>query len=281
MRANKLLDSIVSDRTHGATELALIAIEGFSCVLSESEMSQTDELRSQAEHLLARLQSSRPSMSALHNLLQGLALSISGIGPGSAETFKEQIAKICADLIGRTRDIQLRTALAMVELIEPDDIIMTHSISSTLKKVFLQLSQRESSAELRFVVTESRPGDEGKLLATYLSEIGLKTTYITEAQIDLFMPEVTKVIVGADSVLADGSFINKCGTSLMAMSARYHSVPVYVCAESFKQTSDTKFELEKMDPAELNLDATGVEVSNIYFERISADLITQWINGDE
>ena len=64
----------------------------------------------------------------------------------------------------------------------------------------------------------------------------------------------------------------------MAMSAKYHGVPVYVCAEAFKQTNSTEYELEQMDPGELELDLAGVEVSNIYFERVAAELITFWIH---
>lgn len=47
------------------------------------------------------------------------------------------------------------------------------------------------------------------MLVAWLSELGLKTTYITEAQIDLLMLGIGKVMVGADAVLADGSIIIK------------------------------------------------------------------------
>ena len=91
------------------------------------------------------------------------------------------------------------------------------------------------------------------------------------------MPEGSKVVVGADAVLADGSIINKCGTNLMALSARYHSVPFYVCAESFKQKSDNEYELEQMSGDELKLELASVKLSNIYFERLPSELITRWV----
>jgi len=91
------------------------------------------------------------------------------------------------------------------------------------------------------------------------------------------MPKVNKVVVGADAVLADGSIINKCGTNVMALSARYHSVPFYVCAESFKLKTSNDYELEQMSGNELKLNVPGVETSNIYFERLPPELITQWV----
>ncbi len=41
------------------------------------------------------------------------------------------------------------------------------------------------------------------------------------------MSQVTKVILGAHSVLADGGFIGPSGVYSLALTARYYSVPVY------------------------------------------------------
>jgi ribose 1,5-bisphosphate isomerase len=45
---------------------------------------------------------------------------------------------------------------------------------------------------------------------------------------------VNTVIVGADSVLADGSIINKVGTYLVALAAKDQSIPFWVATETFK-----------------------------------------------
>jgi ribose 1,5-bisphosphate isomerase len=42
------------------------------------------------------------------------------------------------------------------------------------------------------------------------------------------------VVLGADSILADGSIINKVGTKDIASTARQYSIPVYVAAERSK-----------------------------------------------
>jgi len=41
-------------------------------------------------------------------------------------------------------------------------------------------------------------------------------------------------VVGADSILRDGSLINKTGTSSLAVAALEHAKPVYVVCESMK-----------------------------------------------
>jgi len=224
-------------------------------------------------------------MVAVTNLLDLVLVSVSNrdldrstskFGAMNIAESKTRWLNACRNAASFAEKAQSVAVQRMAAMIETHDVIMTHSISSTLKKVFDELSRGDAS--VRIFVTESRPGDEGKLLARYLVGIGMRTSYITEAQINIFMPEMDKVVVGADAVLSDGSIINKCGTSLMAMSAQYHNVPVFVCAESFKRIDGMDFVLEQMDPVELKLEVEGVKAFNGYFERVEADLITQWVH---
>ena len=43
---------------------------------------------------------------------------------------------------------------------------------------------------------------------------------------------ITAVVVGADRVVANGDTANKIGTYMLAICARHHGVPFYVCAPS-------------------------------------------------
>ena len=92
------------------------------------------------------------------------------------------------------------------------------------------------------------------------------------------------VLIGADSILADGSVINKAGTYVLALVAHDQGVPVYVCAESCKRRPLQLPEpaLEEMDPAELSPGEPSlgphVRVRNIYFDRTPARLISGWID---
>ena len=256
MTTHKLTELIRNDRSHGATELALIALGGIASLeIEPSELTR----------LIETLKAARPSMSALQVLLTRLELRLG----------QQPVAIACGELIEEVRAARRQAAAHMAALIDPGDVLMTHSLSSTVKEVFIGLSRANFAG--RIIVTESRPGDEGKLLVAFLLRWKLSVTYITEAQINLLMPETDKVLFGADTVLADGSIINKVGSSLMALSAVYHQVPVYVCAEEFKQLDRQDCELEQMDPAELGLSLEGVDVRNTWFERIPSALITRWV----
>jgi|TARA_B100001964_G_scaffold228795_1_gene280344 translation initiation factor eIF-2B subunit delta len=274
VQQDKLLNDIANDRTHGSTDLALLALDGISKAANATDTVLLAVFQQRMQSLIRSLQSSRPSMVALNNLLERVRLPISQFNSRDLKAYRKLIIDHCAEAKSFAREAQSQAVIEMVNQIKPGDVIMTHSISSTIKKVLSRLSK----TRVHIIVTESRPGDEGKVLAAYLVALGMRPTYITEAQINLWMPRANKVVVGADALLEDGSIINKCGTSLMAMSARYHGVPVYVCAESFKQTNSNAYELEQMDPGELKLNVAGVKVSNWYFERVAPDLITKWIH---
>ena len=48
------------------------------------------------------------------------------------------------------------------------------------------------------------------------------------------MKQATKMIVGADAILADGSVVNKIGTYAMALLAKQFQTPVFVAVETLK-----------------------------------------------
>eukprot|EP01095_Lingulamoeba_sp_RSL-Kostka_P013086 TRINITY_DN5322_c0_g3_i1.p1 TRINITY_DN5322_c0_g3~~TRINITY_DN5322_c0_g3_i1.p1 ORF type:complete len:525 (+),score=147.30 TRINITY_DN5322_c0_g3_i1:70-1644(+) len=117
------------------------------------------------------------------------------------------------------------------------DVILTHASSSsvelTLKKAF------DDGKEFRVIIVDSRPRKEGKSLLKKLVRHGLECTYVLLNAISYIMSEVTKVFVGANSLLANGQLISRAGTAMIAMMANNASsnIPVLVCCEAYKFTS--------------------------------------------
>jgi ribose 1,5-bisphosphate isomerase len=67
-----------------------------------------------------------------------------------------------------------------------------------------------------------------------LADAGIDVTLIVDSAANFFLDETDLVIIGADTITADGSVINKIGTSQIALCATEKNVPVYVCAETYK-----------------------------------------------
>ena len=164
------------------------------------------------------------------------------------------------------------------ELIGKGKTIITHSQSSTVVGVFEHLA-----ADVKVIVTESRPPGEGRILAEKLSRLGIVTDFISDQQMGVFVKHADVALVGADTIAEDGSVINKAGTYLLALAAREQKVPFYVCFESIKFSSKPSADigLEKHDPAELNPpQLPHVETHNIYFDVTPSNLVTAWITEE-
>jgi translation initiation factor 2B subunit (eIF-2B alpha/beta/delta family) len=130
----------------------------------------------------------------------------------------------------------------------------------------------------RVYVTEGRPRCEGRATAQALAAAGIPVTLLTDAEAGLFISECAAVVIGADSVLADGSVVNKTGSYLLALAARAsrpQRVPFLALAEMLKIAPAARPHLEEMDPAEvLPPDLPGVSARNIYFDRTPASLVS-------
>jgi methylthioribose-1-phosphate isomerase len=78
---------------------------------------------------------------------------------------------------------------------------------------------------------ETRPLFQGARLTTWeLTRHGIPTYTLCDDMAAHYMPDMNLVLVGADRIAANGDTANKIGTRGLAIIARYHLVPFYVCA---------------------------------------------------
>ena len=81
------------------------------------------------------------------------------------------------------------------------------------------------------------------------------------------------VLFGADSILPDGSVVNKTGTFALCCAAENCGVATLcVTTESKVLPAGAEPEMEEMPPGELGEPIEGVRVRNVYFEATPADL---------
>ncbi|XP_010169421.1 translation initiation factor eIF-2B subunit delta, partial [Antrostomus carolinensis] len=63
---------------------------------------------------------------------------------------------------------------------------------------------------------------------------GIHCTYVMINAISYVLPEVSKVLLGAHALLANGSVMSRVGTSQIALVSKAYNVPVLVCCETYK-----------------------------------------------
>ena len=273
---NLWIAEIRNDRTRGASELARRSLELLAEAARSLPATDAVELRERLLALAVALSAARPSMTPIQNLLRRWGETLqSSAAPNLAGT-RRLAAEQAELLMAASWRAVAECAAHTAELLGPGRTVLTHSLSSTVVEACRLLKD----TGLRMIITESRPLGEGRQLAERLSAWNVPTTYITDAQMGLFVAQADAVLVGADSVLADGTVINKAGTYPLALAARDQGVPFYVCCERFKWRAldDPPPELEEMAPAELDTpNWPGVTVRNVYFDLTPARLVSAWI----
>jgi ribose 1,5-bisphosphate isomerase len=129
-----------------------------------------------------------------------------------------------------------------------DGTVATLSRSGTVRAVLERVADG-------VVVAASRPGGEGRAVARDLAEtFPGRVTLCADAGVAhaLDACDVDAVLVGADTVLADGALVNKVGTRTLASAAAAAGVPVYVATHTDKVAPPGREPaLEPRDPAEL------------------------------
>ncbi len=263
------IEQVRNDREHGSRWLVretLLILRD----LARSSDGQTLYLYDAGRSLAQ----ARPSMAALSSAV-GRVLSIQG-GPNA-------IAQEAEQLLHNYETATAHIAEHAKSLLQ--GTIMTCSISGTVIDVLVANRQ----AIKQVITLEGRPRYEGREMARTLSQKGIAVTLITDAEADLFMPECESVVVGADSILANGDVLNKAGTALLGWSAQGYHVPFYVLCETLKVSSNqwqdgadsrqTNLALLEEKEAEevIEHSIAGVTVRNFYFDRTPHSLVTKII----
>ena len=91
----------------------------------------------------------------------------------------------------------------------------------------------EAGRTISVFANETRPLLQGsRLTAWELARAGIPVTILTDAMAASLMRagEIDVVLVGADRVAANGDAANKIGTYAVAVAAKHHDIPFYVCA---------------------------------------------------
>jgi len=280
------LEEIRHDRTRGASELSRQALDAMRLLAEFMGAATSRDLLTQLRVFGRELMDSRPSMAALTNLV-GRLLHLIEVTPDSASSphqLRQTVTDGCQQIIEESQRAVYEIALRASDLIQDGMTIFAHSRSATVFAGFR--AALNAGKKVRAIVTESRPLFEGRTTAQELSALGIPVTLAVDAAVGHLMPTADLCIVGADSILSDGTVVNKIGTFPLAMSAREHGKPFIVLCEKSKFNLRSMFEsqngVEEMDPTEILPYASQgpLTVRNPYFDKTPSKLVSRLIIED-
>lgn len=127
-------------------------------------------------------------------------------------------------------------------------------------------------------------------MAKALAKHNITTVLIPDSAIYAVMPRVTKLLLGAHSVLANGGMFTISGSLLAALAARAHATPVVVVAGQYKfapawNLYNDSAALDFGDPGEVLSFEEGefldkVEVENPYYDYVKPELINLFVTNE-
>ena len=185
-------------------------------------------VRTQVQHLVHCRQHSM----GMGNVIKYIRYEISHIAPefSEAEAKAYLTAKLQSFLEERIVYARESIVRYMASTIKDDDVVLTFGSSPLLRQVLVKVA---ATKRFRLVVVDTRPLHEGLATVAALSR-HVRCVYTPLAGAASVMREVTRVVLGASSLLSNGSMLAPAGTAMVAALAKARRVPVIVVSESYK-----------------------------------------------
>jgi len=222
---HRLINDIKNDKTSGASELIKIVIEIFKDLLN-SIKDPNKNLKETIIEISKELIGVRPSMATLINTIGYL---MHDIDVYNIPALNDRIESFHDERVKREEALSL-TFQSFLETYDRRKLsIMLISYSSTITKLLKKIK----GIDFSFYILESRPLLEGRRTANLLSS-DFEINLISDSAMGKFVNEVDLILIGIDSILKDGSIINKIGSYPLTCIGKANDKDVYAVGDSFK-----------------------------------------------
>ncbi|KAJ1909787.1 GCD complex subunit gcd7 [Mycoemilia scoparia] len=168
--------------------------------------------------------------------------------------------------------------------IHSNEVIMTCGCSKTVEKFFRRAAKKRPFS---VIIPEGAPFYHGHKMAKSLSNHGIEVAVVPDSAVFALMSQVNKVIIGTHTVMANGALVAPSGSQLVASAAKFHSIPVVVCAELYKFSPIFPF-YEKSFNILVSPDsilpykdgdlASHIDVINPYYDYVAPELIDVFVD---
>lgn len=274
MKSDKYLKDIKSLKVKGATNVALAGVNAVLARLGELKRNHHAGLVA----FRRKLEKVRVTEPALRNYMRFIFLKLSSNdGP---DELKEKLEEGRTWLEKHFAESRAKAEGYGSKLIKDGSKLFIHCHSGTVNSI-IRKAFREGK-RFKIYSSETRPHFWGRMAAKELGAEGMDITCFVDSASDIFMREADLAFVGADAISADGDLFNKIGTSLIALSASEHGIPLYACTHAFKFDPETmsgyEEPIEERSPEEVwKMPPKGVSVRNPIFDKTPAKYIRGYV----
>jgi len=217
---DEAIEGIAADHTSSASRLARVALETMALATLEGPGGKDPAA---LVEVARRISEAQPAMAIVHNVVHMFArLLADGHEPMAVLRELHSELDSARERIGKT----------FLKVAPERATVVTLSYSESVRACLLAAHGRRRIVQV--LVMEAGPVFEGRTMAKVLEADGVPATVIPDDGGVLRVADATYVLTGADSVLRDGSVVNKRGTRALAEAAAKHGKPMYVACETLK-----------------------------------------------
>lgn len=225
-------------------------------------------------------------------------------GHGPTKDVRAEVLEGINEIIDELGQVDDQIASYALEHIHSNEIILTHTSSTTVQKFLLK-----AAAKRKFTVihAESFPNNHEATHATVsgnvssedenlsfesfqkpLIALGITVILIPDSAVFALMSRVNKVILGTHSVLANGGLVAAAGTRVIARAAKVHQTPVVVVSGVYKLSPVYPFDFDslieygdagKVLPFEDGDLVDKIDVQNPLYDYVPAELVDLYITN--
>lgn len=286
----KLTDSYASYNIVGSTPRCLALIDAFKILVMDYVTPQgtvmNRSLTQYLSHQIDFLIKSRPLSVSMGNFIRWFKQRISVLGinsedePQSKNNKKKSEKELKLELIEDMETFKNEKILVAQQVIVntatqhiPDNgCVITYGYSQVLFELFKHAKLNEKK-NFKIIVVDSRPLFEGRRFVDDLQQLGFTdVVYSLISSLGYIFDNMSIdcVLLGAHSILSNGFLYSRVGSAALAMTAKYHNIPVIVCCEALKFTNRVQLDSltfnELADPNDLidptMDDSTSINNSN-------------------
>ncbi len=184
----------------------------------------------------------------------------------------------------KTKEGNLIASENTSNMIKDGDVILTHC-HSTLVEESLKKAH-DKNIKFKVYCTETRPLYQGRITAKRLSDYGIDTTMVVDANVCNILKKADYFLTGADVVLADGSVVNKVGTHAISVVAEHYKVShtvittTHICEPQLFNNLRRAIETREIDEVWGKDRPKKLKIENPAFDIVPNNLIDKYITEE-
>lgn len=230
--AQPLLDQLFSGKFLGASRNTR-QINDLFCAIADAWEGAAEELSktllATGEFLAATRGRNTP---AIGNAIRLVLSGLDGMESSRVADIRDFIRARREEYNTRSLDNIARIAEYGANLLSGCETVLAYDYSSTMLAILERVA--DQGQRLRVIVPESRALDGGRPIVNEATARGHSVLFIVDMAFAHFLPESDAVLIGAETIFANGDCWNTIGSYPVALVAYHYHVPFYVATELLK-----------------------------------------------